>query len=780
MTRKTGRDDELGLCRKTLQSEPGHAEALHRLGLLLFQSGDHGPALRQISRSVMVQPSNPLFRNNLGNALRERGGLAPAAANCRHALALLPDYADAHFNLAAVLQAQGRHEGALVGYRRALLCRPDFAEARNNLGYGLGQAGRLSEAISLCGSAIILRPDLADPYNNLANIMKDRGSVDSGLAFLRRALLLRPADARLHNNLGNVLDERGDLDGAAAAYWQAIRLQPAYAEAHSNLGILFASHGGGAQAMPHFQRALCLRPDLAAVHNNLGGALQDLGAPHFAVTCHRHAVLLAPAYDEAWGNLGNALRLLGRFAEAVHAFRLSLSLNPGSATLLNNLGNAVKDQGRLEDSILLFSRAVAADPGFLQAHSNLLFGLSFDPRCGPERYLAEARIYGGRVAARARPFADWPALSGGPKPLKVGFVSADLRNHPVAYFLESLLAKLDGTRIEATAYACLKGEDDCTVRLKSLFKGWHSISGLSDQAAAAMIRDHGMHILVDLSGHTADNRLPLFAWKPAPVQVSWLGYFASTGVPGMDYLLADSQSVPQSRDGDFTETVWRLPGTRLCFTPPAADSALPVSALPALSRGYVTFGCFQALGKLNDRVLAVWGRIMAALPGARLRLQNKQITSSAERRALRSRLAAAGIAPERVTLAGAVSRHDYLAAHADIDIILDSFPYPGGTTTCEALWMGVPTLTLAGQNMLSRQGASLLGCVGLEDWVAQDEADYVGLAVDHASDLDRMAALRAALRSKALASPLFDAAGFARNLEQAFISMMGDRLAVNG
>jgi hypothetical protein len=284
-----------------------------------------------------------------------------------------------------------------------------------------------------------------------------------------------------------------------------------------------------------------------------------------------------------------------------------------------------------------------------------------------------------------------------------------------------------------------------------------------------MIHAEGLHVLVDLSGHTKNNRLPVFAWKPAPVQVSWLGYFATTGVAEMDYLLADETGVPESHREDFTETIWYMPDTRLCFTPPEYD--LPISLLPALGNGYLTFGCFQNLAKLGDEVLSAWGEILTALPSARLRLQSKQLDNPTVQAALRLRLHQYGIDPSRVAMHGSTSRETYLSAHAEVDVILDTFPYTGGTTTSEALWMGVPTVTLAGDTLLSRQGASLLAAAGLEDWIATSEAGYVAKAIALAADLPRLARLRAGLRTQALASPLFDAPRFARNLEAALWGM---------
>jgi len=288
-----------------------------------------------------------------------------------------------------------------------------------------------------------------------------------------------------------------------------------------------------------------------------------------------------------------------------------------------------------------------------------------------------------------------------------------------------------------------------------------------------LIHTDGVHVLIDLSGHSTQNRLPVFAWKPAPVQVSWLGYFATTGLAEMDYLLADEVGVPEKLQDQFTESIWYLPDTRLCFTAPSV--ALDVNPLPALSGDSITFGCYQNLTKVGPEVLATWGKIFAALPEARLHIQCKQLAEPSQREHLAQQLKQHGITPERVSMHGAIQRDDYLKSHAEIDLILDTFPYPGGTTTCEALWMGVPTVTLAGNSMLARQGASILTAAGLGDWVATSREDYIAKAIEMARDKDRLATLRDNLRKQVLASPLFDAQRFARNFEDALWGIWGKK-----
>jgi len=424
----------------------------------------------------------------------------------------------------------------------------------------------------------------------------------------------------------------------------------------------------------------------------------------------------------------------------------------------------------VDEAIACYRRALDLDPSRLHIRSNLLFALTFAGDHSPADYLREARRYGEQASSRARPdlLPSVRQKTAG-LPLRVGLVSGDFRSHPVGFFLESVLAHMDPSEIELVAYSTQPRTDDLTRRLQVSVTGWRCLWGVPDADAARQVREDGIDLLVDLAGHSEHNRLPLFAWRAAPVQASWLGYFASTGMPEIDFLVVDPVSAPPELAHQFTETLWHLPHTRLCFTPPGVPAELLPGPTPALQRGAVTFGCFQSPSKINEQVVQAWARILERVPGSRLRLQTNLQGLEADR--LPALLSKCGIDIDRVSLVPATSRHDYLLAHREVDLVLDTFPYPGGTTTCEALWMGVPTVTLAGSTLLARQGASLMSCAGLPDWVANDVEGYVERAVMFASDQTALDALRQQLRPRVLASPLFDAAHFARDLTGALQGM---------
>jgi predicted O-linked N-acetylglucosamine transferase (SPINDLY family) len=533
--------------------------------------------------------------------------------------------------------------------------------------------------------------------------------------------------------------------------------------------VTLFNHGQFAEAEAFALKVTRHYPRFGFAWKVLGAALKSQGRNEASLEPMRKAAELLPGDPQALTNLGVTLKELGRLLEAETCYQRALKINPGYAEAHSTLGNILKDLGRLDEATASYRRALEINPDYIDALGNMLATLSYAASDNSSRYFDYACQYGRIVAGNAgQRFTSW-SCELQPERLRVGLVSADLNSHPVGYFLKNLLTRINRSRIELFAYSNSQDEDELTSFIKPYFSSWKSLVSLSDEAAASLIRADGIHLLLDLSGHSAKNRLPLFAWKPAPVQVSWLGYFATTGVAEMDYLLADEVGVSAPLRSQFVEKVWYLPDTRLCFSPP--DSECAVSALPALKNGHITFGCFQNLAKIGDEVLSVWREILNAVPEAVLRLQCKQLDDPKVLGQLVKRMRSHGIEPARLSLFGSMPREAYLAAHSGVDLLLDTFPYPGGTTTCEALWMGVPTLTLAGDSLISRQGASILSAAGLPEWVVESRADYIARAVTIANDLPSLVNLRAALRRQVLASPLFDASRFAVNFEDALWQM---------
>jgi predicted O-linked N-acetylglucosamine transferase (SPINDLY family) len=671
--------------------------------------------------------------------------------------------------LAFSLHQQGRLDQAVDAYQRVLAAQPRNIDALNLLGQCHFHRGAYPEALKLLNKCLKLKPDFVLAHRNVADVHIRQGDLKAALAALRRVIALDPGQAEVHGNLGFVQHSLGRDDEALTHYRQALAIDPRLARVHRDLALTLSCLGRPSDAEASLRRAIELEPDFALAHNDLGNVLLAQRRADEAAQSLRRALEIDARFVMAYANLARCALEQGRLLEAENLCRKALEIDPGFSEIYVNLGATLKEQGRYAEAETLYRQRIEHDASDLDAYSHLL---SIDQLVGgrARAHSVELARRGGEMLARrvGKRYGHWPKAH--PQgALRVGFVSGDLREHPVGYFLESVLAQIDPARIELVAYPTVATADAQTGRLRRYFSVWRPLVGLGDKAAAQAIHDDGIMLLVDLSGHTAANRLPLFAWKPAPVQVSWLGYFATTGLAEIDYLIADEVGVPPERRDQFTEAVCYLPDTRLCYTPPG--NAVDVGEPPALRKGYVTFGCFQQYAKIGDAVLAVWARILAALPDARLRLQTKPFGEAELVERFKERCRRVGLPTSRIDLHGAVPRDDYLAAHNEVDLILDTFPYPGGTTTCDALWMGVPTLTLAGETLLARQGASLLSAAGLPEWIADDEAAYVAKAVALAGNVPALARLRASLRQQVLASPLFDAARFARNLEDALWRM---------
>ena len=478
------------------------------------------------------------------------------------------------------------------------------------------------------------------------------------------------------------------------------------------------------------------------------------------------AIAIDPACAPAHYNRGNLLLETGHVSESLAAYDTALRLTPDDAVAQSNRGNALMAAGRIDDAIAAFDTALRIRPDYLDAHANRIMALHANPEVDEQTILADALAFDRRIgqAPPGRVFAN-PADPA--RRLRIGYVSGDFRAHPVGYFMAQVLANRDRSATEVFCYSNALQTDAMTQRLQAVSDHWRSVTGVPDQAAADLITGDGIDILVDLSGHTGLNRLAMFALRPAPVQVTWLGFWGTTGLRAMDYILSDDVTIPPGHEKFYTEDVIRLPAGRFCYSPP--DYAPPVAAEPPMRRlGHVTFGSFNNLIKVGPAVIRLWAAVLHAVPEARLVLKWQSLVDAGVRNRLISGFASAGIGSERLVLRGASSHPDMLAEYADIDIALDPPHCSGGLTSCEALWMGVPVVTMPGAGALSRQTLGFLRALGITDWVAQTPADYVRIAANLAADAAGLAASRASLRPLMAASPLCDGVGFAAGLDAAY------------
>jgi predicted O-linked N-acetylglucosamine transferase (SPINDLY family) len=577
-----------------------------------------------------------------------------------------------------------------------------------------------------------------------------------------------------HKSLGGTLRSRGAVADAEAAYREALRLKPDFVEAHNDLGTLLWDQHRLAEARACHTAALRLRPERADSHNHLGNVLRDEGQIPAAIEAYRQALQLDPHYGAAHCNLANTLADGGWTEEALVEFQRALEIAPGDADVIVNYGTCLQSQGRLDEAIAAYRTAIRIDDQNPAIHHNLVYALNFHPDYDAQTVFAEHRVWAQRHADSltlgATPFANDRTPG---RRLRVGYVSAHFRAHAVNFFSEPILAAHDHRAVEVFCYcAALPAESDATTgRLQKHADHWREIAGETDQQASEMIRGDRIDVLVDLSGHIGGNRLMVFARKPAPVQVTYLGYQNTTGMLAMDYRLTDDWADPPgTTDRLYTEKLVRLPRAFFCYLP-SADAA-GVAPLPAIANGIVTFGSFNSFAKITLQVLATWGEILSVIPRSRLVLL-APVTAALRKYVCRA-FERQGVNPERVELAGRRSRGEYLKLINRVDIALDPFPFNGHTTTCDCLWQGVPLVTLAGPTYASRFGGSALVNLGLRDLIAGSREQYVDVARGLAANLDRLKGLRGSLRGMMLDSPLLDAQGFTRNLEAAYRRMWGD------
>ncbi|MCS6850985.1 MAG: tetratricopeptide repeat protein [Gemmataceae bacterium] len=694
------------------------------------------------------------------------GRWSEADAWARAALEADPRHAEAHYLRALAAQAAGEPATALALARQALACDPAAVDALELTSMLLMQLGRPAEAEADARRLLEIRPHAIAGWNNLGNALRSQGRYAEAESAYRQALALDPTNASIYSNLGATLQLIGRWADAEAAYRQALSLQPTSAAAFNNLGTILRLQGRWEEAEAAYRQALQLQPHLAEAANNLGNVLHLLDRSVEAEAAYRHALQLRPNYVRAASNLALALQSQGRLSEAEGAVRHALAIDPADAQAHANLGLILQLQGRIAEALRHFEQAAALRPAAPEFLSSLLACLHYAPGIAPEDLARRHREWDERHAAplreRWRPFAHLRDPDG---PLHLGLVSADLGRHPVGWFLAGILPYLDRSEVLVFVYSDRGRHDDVTAQLARAVYAWRDVRGWSNEHLAERIRDDGIQLLVDLAGHTSSHRLLLFALKPAPVQLTWLGYTGTTGLGAIDYLIADHFHVPEGSEGHYRERVLRLPDGYVCYQAPA--DAPPVGPLPARARGFVTFGSCNNPAKIGPDVVRRWARILRQVPGSRLRLQYRGLDDPRVAERFRQLFAAEGIDPSRLELSGWARHEELLAQYHSIDIALDPFPYSGGLTTCEALWMGVPVVTCPGATFASRHAFSHLSNAGVTETIATDEADYERRAVELARDWERLEQLRRELRPRMAQSPLCDGPRFARHLHRA-------------
>jgi protein O-GlcNAc transferase len=598
---------------------------------------------------------------------------------------------------------------------------------------GLHQAGKLAEAEQIYRQILQANPRHADALHQLGLVAHQVGRHEAAIQAISQAIAIAPTTASYHNNLGEAFRMLGRIDEARKCYEQALRLDPSLAASHYNLGLTYGP----------------VRPLEARRH-------------------YEQAIALAPDHVRARNNLGNVLRALGLLEEAIAQFEEALRLNADFPEAYLNLGAVLHEQGNSLQAIACYRRLLAQWPEHAAAHSSLVFSMNFvdeyDPPAMLEAHLEWARRHAEPLTALAAPNDNDPTPE---RRLKIGYVSPCFRRHAVNYFTEPMIMAHDHRQFEVFLYSSVTHPDDVTERLQASAERWRDVSTNNDEQLAQIVRDDKIDILVDLSGHMGWNRLPTFARRPAPIQVTYIGYQNTTGMSAIDYRLTDAQADPPGvSDPFYTERLVRLPRSFFCYQPAESPD---VSPLPALDANRVTFASFNNFAKVTPRVLDTWIELLARVPDSRLLLLayqgeklKRRIGELAEKK---------GVRPGRIEIFGRRPRAEYLQTIQQADIALDSFPFNGHTTTCDLVWMGVPVVMIEGQTYCSRFGGCVLSHVGLAHLIAGSVDEYLEIAVKLAADLPALSRLRGELRPRMTGSVLLDFAGFTRDVENAYRQM---------
>ena len=798
--------------RRVLEVEPSNPDALYLLGLIAHQAGKSEFAVQLIEEAIRRNPSNPYFLNDLGEANRALRRLDEALASYDKALAIKPDYVDALDNRGLALQELQRYEEALATYDKALAIEPGFAEALNNRGNVLQDLKRYEEALASYDKALAIKPDFAKASSNRGIALEELERYEEALASYDRALAIKPDYAEALDNRGLALRELKRYEEALASYDKALAIKPAFAEALNNRGNVLQDLKRCEEALASYDKALAIKPDYAEALGNCGLALHQLKRYEAALASYDKALAIKADFVEALNNRGLALHELKRYEEALASYDKALAIEPDFAKAHYNLGNAFDNLKQLDAAAASWHRALQIDPSHVQARASWIqarqhlcewpgiadefqalrerltqdqsakvvpFTLLALPGIQPSEQLSCARrfaeeTYGGSLSSP--PLCEGTQRQADGQKLRIGYLSADFGEHPVSQLLAQVIELHDRSSFEVFGYSY--GPDDQTLvrrRLQTAFDTFRDVVTMSDAAAARLILEDGIHILVDLTGYTKNARLAITALRPAPVQVSWLGYPGTLGHPRLaDYLIGDEIVSPPVHSDHFSETLALMPN---CFQP--NDRLRAIGDKPAREavglppEGFV-FCCFNQSYKINAQMFDIWCRLLAAVPGSVLWLLGETTTT---RRNLQQEAQKRGLFPDRLIFASRVAYAQHLMRFQVADLFLDTLPFNAGATGSDALWAGVPLVTCVGETFVGRYAASLLHAAGVPELITYSLQDYEALLLKLATDADRLAAIRAKLAANRLTCALFDSTQFTRDLERLFQTLWTDHQA---
>jgi predicted O-linked N-acetylglucosamine transferase (SPINDLY family) len=789
-----------GLYLQLIEQRAHHFDALQMLGILRYQQRRLAEALSVFGAALQIRPDFPPAHFNYGLVLDALERRQEALASYDKALAIQPDYVEALYNQGLALRSLQRPAEALASLDKVLALRPDYAEARYNRGQVLRDLRQPAEALAAIDLALRVKPGYVEALNFRGILLLDLQRLAEALASFEQALAVRPDHVTALNNRGNILQELRRPAEALASYDRALAIQPAHARALYNRGIVLRELRRPAEALASFDQALAVEPDHVEALNNRGVVLRDLKRPAEALASYERALAIRPNYVEALNNRGSALRDLKRLTEALASHDEALALDPGNADSLCNRGVVLRDLKRFAEALASFERALAIKPDHRYAYAGMAYAAL--AICDWARTAIIAGEFQNRIMQRSSVIPPFTLLSYGSDPslqlecaknsiesempadvpplwkeaarrdgrLRLAYLSADFRQHPVASLIAELIELHDRARFEMVGISFgPDDQSDMRARLARAFDQFHDVRSQSDRDVAELLSRMHVDIAVDLTGHTQDGRLGILAHRPAPVQVAYLGYPGTTGAGFIDYVIADNTVLPFDQQPFYTERIVHLPD---CYqvndskrkiaagTPTRGEAGLP-------DEGFV-FCCFNNNYKITPLIFDIWMRLLSTVAGSVLWLL--QDSGDAQEN-LRKQAAARGIDPSRLVFAPRLEPEDHLARHRLANLFLDTLPYNAHTTASDALWMGLPLVTCRGDSFAGRVATSLLGAAGLPELVTSDLRQYEGLALRLATDPSFLRTLGRRLEQNRATCPLFDTDRFRRHIESAYATM---------
>ena len=600
-------------------------------------------------------------------------------------------------------------------------------------------------------------------FNMLGAIFAEQKQIKEAIENYKKAIKINPNYAQAYNNLGIVLHKMNKTDEAIENYKKAIHLKNDFSQAFNNLGNAIRNMKKQKEALAYFEKAIMIQPKYYEAYNNLGSTYLELGNKQKAIENYEKAIKIKPNYADVYNNLGTVYSDIPLFEKSLFYFNKAIEINSKNEKSYNNLGNLLSTLGKHDDASKAYYKAIEIKPDYAKAYSNLLFNLNYKIDFDHNLYLSQAKKFAENCKPKKKLSLNYQ-YEKNPKKLKIGFISADFGNHPGGFFSLSTLRELRKKNFELICYSAADRKDEFSFHFKPLFSKWYLIEKKTDEEVATQIFKDGIHILIEMQGHSAKNRIPIFMHKASPVQVSWLSQ-GTIGITEIDYIVGSPQITPKNEENHFVEKIWNLPEITQCFTPPDFD--VKIKDLPAIKNNFFTFGCVNKLTKINDNVISLWSKILSLKPNSKLLIKNKDLDDKNILQNTLERFNKQKIEKNRLILLGeSKTRKELLEIYNQIDISLDPFPFQGNTSTIEAIWMGVPVITLKGDRFLFHFGESINSNLNMHDWIAKNKEEYISKTIKFSSDLKDLSVLRMNLRDTIINSPVFDAKRFSNYFSQ--------------